>query len=599
MHAPQRPACLLSALIGFSSSLRSLVTQAYAFSPLHGRFWMMWGSSHHLGRCEFSHRSVVWGCSLLCALWLCFGSWVPLASAFNFPIKKPRVSMDINLSTIFEYHTYNPASQRPAHAFNYFDLQNRLDIKVSVDDISFGGRLDTFNFFGDAAPCPAKFPNCAAAYIPEKLFLNIRVGRFEFTAGDYYLTIGRGIALAIRKVDTFGIDNTLRGARATYQHEDFQATVAGGFTNANNLDPIQEIILDDPNDFIFAVDVEQRFLKLFRVAAHYVFSRIDQRVIEANGTEKTLIRTTSHVGGGRITFPRILEKMDFYFEGNVQVEDNNGLSRDPGYALYFNYNGYFFPFTVQLEAQWYSRYRLQSTFMQRYSTVSTPPLLYLNQPSMERPDLDTQGDNANSKGLRLRVDYTFLNRTAVVHLNYLFRYGFTDRADAEQLMIHHVYAGFEYHGDIIHLNLSGGWRNITGFEYWRLLHADADISIRFAQKHAFDIVGRYWNNERGETFLPGIPIEQQLRVFHIVDAQVGYTFSGIGSLAFLFSYTNESSDPSVRPFYYAVEAKILLSRFGFLKLFYGNVRGGLRCVSGVCRIFPPFEGFRTELLFRI
>ncbi|MCB9639118.1 MAG: hypothetical protein H6727_09520 [Myxococcales bacterium] len=519
--------------------------------------------------------------------------------AFNLPVKKPRASIDINLSSVFEYHTYNPSTQRPSHAFQYFDLQNRLDIKATVDNVSFGGRVDTFNFLGDAAPCPAKFPNCAAAYIPEKLFFNIRLGQFDFTAGDYYLTIGRGLSLAIRKVDAFGLDTTLRGARATYQNGDFQATVAGGFTNANNFEPIQEIILDDPNDFIFAADVEQRFLKLFRLAGHYVFGRLDQRIVEADGTEKTLIRTTSHIAGGRITFPRVLEKMDFYFEGNVQFEDNNGLYRDPGYALYFNYNGYFFPFTVQFEAQWYSRYRFQTSFTQRYSTIATPPLLYLNQPSMERPDLDTQGDNANSKGLRLRVDYTFLNRTAILHLNYLFRYGFTDVAEAQQLLIHHAYAGFEYHGDIVHLNLSSGFRHISGFEYWRLIHADIDMSIRFLPKHAIDIVSRYWNNERGEVLLPNVPVEQQLRTYHIADAQIGYTFSGIGSIAFLFSYTNENSDPSIRQLYFAGELKILLSRFGYLKLFYGNVRGGLRCVSGVCRIFPPFEGFRTELLFRI
>lgn len=35
-----------------------------------------------------------------------------------------------------------------------------------------------------------------------------------------------------------------------------------------------------------------------------------------------------------------------------------------------------------------------------------------------------------------------------------------------------------------------------------------------------------------------------------------------------------------------------------LKLFAGQQRGGLKCVSGVCRIFPPFEGARAELTVR-
>lgn len=35
-----------------------------------------------------------------------------------------------------------------------------------------------------------------------------------------------------------------------------------------------------------------------------------------------------------------------------------------------------------------------------------------------------------------------------------------------------------------------------------------------------------------------------------------------------------------------------------LRLFVGQQRGGLKCISGVCRIFPPFEGARMELTVR-
>ena len=35
-----------------------------------------------------------------------------------------------------------------------------------------------------------------------------------------------------------------------------------------------------------------------------------------------------------------------------------------------------------------------------------------------------------------------------------------------------------------------------------------------------------------------------------------------------------------------------------VNLFVGERRGGLRCVSGVCRIFPPFSGAKSELVSR-
>jgi len=38
--------------------------------------------------------------------------------------------------------------------------------------------------------------------------------------------------------------------------------------------------------------------------------------------------------------------------------------------------------------------------------------------------------------------------------------------------------------------------------------------------------------------------------------------------------------------------------FETVQLFVGQRRGGLRCVSGVCRFFPPFEGARLEIVSR-
>ena len=36
-----------------------------------------------------------------------------------------------------------------------------------------------------------------------------------------------------------------------------------------------------------------------------------------------------------------------------------------------------------------------------------------------------------------------------------------------------------------------------------------------------------------------------------------------------------------------------------LRLFAGGTRGGLRCISGVCREFPPFTGALLELVVRL
>ena len=36
-----------------------------------------------------------------------------------------------------------------------------------------------------------------------------------------------------------------------------------------------------------------------------------------------------------------------------------------------------------------------------------------------------------------------------------------------------------------------------------------------------------------------------------------------------------------------------------IRAFVGGTRGGLKCISGVCRVFPPFTGARLELVMRL
>jgi len=35
-----------------------------------------------------------------------------------------------------------------------------------------------------------------------------------------------------------------------------------------------------------------------------------------------------------------------------------------------------------------------------------------------------------------------------------------------------------------------------------------------------------------------------------------------------------------------------------IRVFAGGQRGGLRCVSGVCRVFPSFQGVKAEAVLR-
>ena len=62
-----------------------------------------------------------------------------------------------------------------------------------------------------------------------------------------------------------------------------------------------------------------------------------------------------------------------------------------------------------------------------------------------------------------------------------------------------------------------------------------------------------------------------------------------------FEYTSLNGQP---PVYFNGSVRYNFRSDSSVVLFVGEQRGGLRCVSGVCRVFPAFEGARMELTMR-
>jgi hypothetical protein len=67
------------------------------------------------------------------------------------------------------------------------------------------------------------------------------------------------------------------------------------------------------------------------------------------------------------------------------------------------------------------------------------------------------------------------------------------------------------------------------------------------------------------------------------------------SVAFGFEY---STNPQVPPTYLNGLVSYRFTSDSSVSLFVGQRRGSLRCVGGVCRIYPPFEGARLDLTAR-
>jgi hypothetical protein len=79
------------------------------------------------------------------------------------------------------------------------------------------------------------------------------------------------------------------------------------------------------------------------------------------------------------------------------------------------------------------------------------------------------------------------------------------------------------------------------------------------------------------------------------DELVGFDYAPHWSAAFGFSY---DTNPAVPLTYVNGQLGYRLSSDSSVSLFVGQRRGALRCVGGVCRVFPPFEGAALDLTLR-
>jgi hypothetical protein len=50
--------------------------------------------------------------------------------------------------------------------------------------------------------------------------------------------------------------------------------------------------------------------------------------------------------------------------------------------------------------------------------------------------------------------------------------------------------------------------------------------------------------------------------------------------------------------WWALQLELRLSNANAIRIFYGSTKGGVKCSGSLCRIFPPFQGLRCELIWR-
>ncbi len=486
---------------------------------------------------------------------------------------------------------------------------------------------------------------------PAKLWVTYTQAGIEATAGDFYAQLGRGLVFSVRKMDELAIDTTVRGGRLALEH-DFTFLRLKAMAFAGQLNPLR---IDSASGrrlhgagsplFLGFPDAEsagnlitdestldaQGNPRPVRNVAEARPSYVEDTVLggslevgvkgvqlAANGA---LLRGEIGTFSGSIGVPSIAERGDVYVEVAGQPgRTEEGRRIRSGYAIYAAANARSGPLAVSLEGKHYRRFLPLSASIDvdvlnpGFSAPEYKGLAYNQPPTAEPVYVEPIGaPNVCATGGRGRVDYRF-NRSVSLYAWLGHYVSFTEKAneecitdDANRTDTWDVAAGTELHFDDSrsHVRAWAGARQSDEADSERAFYSEGyvryDIVKHLAGAFSIQAQGNSRRRYRPENFESSwIEGDNYIALQwspHLA-AIFGHEYTSVPGcepgkdreLCHLFSGGLQWKSGSKRT--------TLAQIVDTAQLFVGQRRGGLRCVSGVCRTFPPFEGARLELVSR-
>lgn len=337
-----------------------------------------------------------------------------------------------------------------------------------------------------------------------------------------------------------------------------------------------------------------------------------------NSVTPTIAASEVFLGGQSLEVPSLWKHGNLYVEAVVQRRHHDNDPNDPhanGNALYASLTNNFGRFTSTLEAKSYRNFYGVTGAVDQSRASAFSNVAYTNIPQAELVTQDSTFGfyNACVDGGRLRTDYRVSN-DLLVYAQGIYAFTKTEiaggqcdekgrtlspsGADNTQNRVFDGLGGFEwvYGQGRSHLFVFGGARDDTklnGEDYYNEFHGQYTLSQHISGPYSIELQGRHrFRREENQ---------------NVRDAAVGpeywrqgehYTALKIAP-KWVFSQGIEYTTQIGFPTYYLNGS--VLYRFtseSNLRVFVGQQRGGLKCVSGICKVFPAYEGARVELTVR-
>jgi hypothetical protein len=288
-----------------------------------------------------------------------------------------------------------------------------------------------------------------------------------------------------------------------------------------------------------------------------------------------------------------------YFEGAGQLTSLTDR-RNWGLALYGAATGYFGATTVLFEAKYYKDYQPWHSSVPS-SYVEFAPIAYIQPPTAERIVTELQSTIFSVGGLRGRVDWRVNPKLQLFVSTAYFE---DDSAPMTPYRFHDPYGGAEIRWDngSSHFFPSGGFRyeqnRDTGEMHQEIGHIEWDFTQHLPRGLSIESQGFVLiRKEDLVTALRGDGSSYNPRwtegTAYLALKWTPYIVAAAG-----YEWTTRPTADRTHHFFNG-SLQWNFTTASSLRVFVGGNRGGLRCISGICRDFPAFSGARLELVVRL
>jgi peroxiredoxin len=470
-----------------------------------------------------------------------------------------KMSVALNESLLFRSFS-DDASGGGVRLGQKNQIINRLDASLTYKNFLLGARADV----------EADFSPWESDARLAKRFFEYSGSKWNLRLGDYYYSVGRGLLLSVLKTFEkegleYIIDTSIDGGKLSLAAAPFFAEVYGGWIDQG---------FSEVKDKVYGGILGWRVKEFAELRLNLMGSRLD--IYNVSGDRDVSMASVS------VDIPDISDKAKIYGEFVLSGKEKY-YSGDKvgGHGVYLESAFFLGDFTLLFEFKDY----LNLDF-----AYNRPPMLESEQLAVLANQFAKEA--VDTTGITGGVDYYLAERSML----FWGKAAYIQESPMDwQRDIVHVYGGVEKK-----FQESGWWNVVAGYRsetadslvyyytHGGTFHYQFNLSYPLTGRLSMeaDIQGKDFRGEHLDYY--------EWRSF----LSLHYSQKWILTVSF-----DRTTDPQVLFFrdkrnWLGVQLEIKFSQANAIRIFYGAMKGGVKCSGGICKFFPPFEGFRMDAIFR-